>query len=402
MKKILLLGTYPITNPSHGGQLRSEAIFNLYKQYAEICYCAIYNPNGYIQVGVNDIAVGKYTLTEISKYPYAEDIFCGQAIYYDREVKEKFCRLLDTFQPDIIQLEQCYIWLGLQELMQTKPLLKDVSIIYSSQNFEYAMKKEIYTTLGVSEDRKRLYLDIVLKMEKELAQKACLVVVTTQDDKQVFEQFGTRRLVIASNGIHKKTASDAATKYWKDRFARENVNHALVFVGSAHIPNSQGFSDLVSDRVGFLPPNAHVYVAGGVCDLLQQGLTARRIQDVIFDKRISLLGKLSNDQLAGLLNAAHIILLPITQGGGSNLKTAEAILSGKKIVATTKALRSFDEYTTSPLIAIGDNSITFKEAILRQLIAPEVMLTSHQKKIAERVTWDNCLIPLAQALQEVV
>lgn len=402
MKKILLIGTYPIINPAHGGQLRSEAIFNLYKRYAEVRYCAIYNPNGYTKAGIDDISVGRYTLTEISKYPYAEDIFCGQAISRDNEVKGKFCKLLDTFQPDIIQLEQCYIWLGLQELIQTKLSLKDVRIIYSSQNFEYAMKQEIYNTLDVSEDKKELYLGTVLKIEKELAKKAHLVVVTTQDDKQVFQRFGTRRLVIASNGIHKKTAPDAVTKYWKDRFAREHVHHALVFVGSAHIPNSQGFSDLVSDRVGFLPPTAHVYVAGGVCDLLQQGLTARRIQDVLFDKRISLLGKLSNDQLAGLLKAAHIILLPITQGGGSNLKTAEAILSGKKIVATTKALRSFDEYKTSPLIAIGDNSITFKEAILRQLIAPESMLTVQQKEITERVTWDNCLAPLAQALQEVV
>jgi Glycosyl transferases group 1 len=401
MKKILLLGTYPITNPAHGGQLRSEAIFNLYKQYAEVRYCAIYNPNGYVKAGVDDIAVGKYTLTEISKFPYAEDIFCGQAISRDNEVREKFFRLLDAFQPDIVQLEQCYIWLGLQELMQTKSFLKDVRIIYSSQNFEYAMKKEIYTTFGVPEDKKKLYLDIVLKMEKELAQKAHLVVVTTQDDKKVFERFGTQKIVIASNGIHKKTAPDVATKYWKDRFAREHVHYPLVFVGSAHIPNSQGFSDLVSDRVGFLPPNAHVYVAGGVCDLLRQGLTERRIQDVLFDKRISLLGKLSSDQLAGLLNAAHIILLPITQGGGSNLKTAEAILSGKKIVATTKALRSFDEHTTSPLVAIGDNSITFKEAILRQLIAPEAILTAQQKELAERVTWDNCLGPLAKAFQEV-
>ena len=402
MKKILLIGTYPIINPTHGGQLRCEAILNLYKKYAKVRYCAIYNPYGYLQSGIDDIAVGKDTLAKISNYPYAEDIFCGQAISSDREVTEKFCRLLDSFQPDIIQLEQCYAWLGLQELIQTKRVLKDVCIIYRSQNFEYAMKKEIYTTIGIPKDDEERYLDIVLNMEKELAKNATLVITTTQDDECIFRQFGAQRLVIAPNGIQRKIAPDTAIKYWKDRFSRERVDCALVFVGSAHIPNSQGFIDLVSDRVGFLPPNAHIYVVGGVCDLLQQSLTARRVQDVLFDKRISLLGKLNNDKLSGIINTAHIILLPITQGGGSNLKTAEAILSGKKIVSTTQALRSFDEHIKSPLIAIGDNSITFKEAILKQIISPDAILTSKQKNTAELVTWDNCLVPLVKALQEVL
>ena len=42
-------------------------------------------------------------------------------------------------------------------------------------------------------------------------------------------------------------------------------------------------------------------------------------------------------------SCAHALILPITQGGGTNLKTAEALWSGRRVVATPQAMREASE-----------------------------------------------------------
>jgi len=401
LNKILLLGTYPTRSPFHGGQLRSKAIFELYQNFSDVRYCAIYSSDIYRKAGKYDIAVSGETLARIDDEPYLEDIICGQAISSDQKVRKKFCKLLESFKPDIIQLEQCYAWLGLRELIETTPPLKEKSFIYSSQNVEHAMKQDIYSNLLVPNQTSGHFVDLLLNAEKELAEISRLLIVTSDDDRRAFEKFGTHRIVITPNGIYKKVAKRAVVKYWKNRFKREHINKALVFVGSEHILNLQGFNDLVTDGIGFLPPDARIYVVGGVCDLLSEQVLRNTLQDIVLQNRISLLGKLSEDKLAGLICASDIILLPVTQGGGSNLKTAEAILSGKKIVSTSKALRSFERFAQLSRIAVAEESQAFKSSILQQLNAPEPELNSQRQHEADSVQWSHCLAPLEKAMREI-
>ena len=49
------------------------------------------------------------------------------------------------------------------------------------------------------------------------------------------------------------------------------------------------------------------------------------------------------------------MLLPITYGGGSNLKTAEALLTGHPIIATAKAFRGCEVFTDMPGMIIAGN-----------------------------------------------
>jgi glycosyltransferase involved in cell wall biosynthesis len=62
-----------------------------------------------------------------------------------------------------------------------------------------------------------------------------------------------------------------------------------------------------------------------------------------------------------------IVLLPIVETGGSNLKTAEAILSGKIVIATSIALRGYEEFKDEPYIIIANTPDDFKSAIKKCL-----------------------------------
>jgi hypothetical protein len=64
-----------------------------------------------------------------------------------------------------------------------------------------------------------------------------------------------------------------------------------------------------------------------------------------------------------LIANAHALPLPIGYGGGSNVKTAEALAAGRPIVATGAAFRGFDEYRSLPSVTLADTPLAFEAAI---------------------------------------
>jgi hypothetical protein len=96
--------------------------------------------------------------------------------------------------------------------------------------------------------------------------------------------------------------------------------------------------------------------------------------------------------LAALLHGAHIICLPITQGSGSNLKTAEALLADSYIVGTTKAFRGFEFALDFDRVFISDSSKGFKEALYRCFSRKSASPSAQEKEmISDCVTWESAL-----------
>ncbi len=100
---------------------------------------------------------------------------------------------------------------------------------------------------------------------------------------------------------------------------------------------------------------------------------------------------MSEESLGALLKIADIILLPITEGGGSNLKTAEALIANKKIVATPHALRSFEWAEDLPNIRIAKTKKQFTAAILDSLRTDFVERSPRQSELVKQVLWTNQL-----------
>jgi hypothetical protein len=70
------------------------------------------------------------------------------------------------------------------------------------------------------------------------------------------------------------------------------------------------------------------------------------------------------------------ILLPIVAGGGTNLKTAEALLAGKKIIATSKAFRGFEKFMQDDYVSIVDRPEDYRDALEAVVNAPRRKRTS--------------------------
>jgi hypothetical protein len=81
--------------------------------------------------------------------------------------------------------------------------------------------------------------------------------------------------------------------------------------------------------------------------------------------------------------------------GGSNLKTAEALLADKPVVCTEYALRSFEEFSDNPNLNIAISSDDFVEKISK------VLSDSTQKPQEASTAKDLNLLTWAESLRDV-
>ena len=107
--------------------------------------------------------------------------------------------------------------------------------------------------------------------------------------------------------------------------------------------------------------------------------------------------------MASLLSIADIIILPITEGGGTNLKTAEAIFSGKNIIASNFSFRGYDEFRVLPNVIFADNIEDFHEAMIKMIESKKYRYNKKNKKIigTEKVTWRYVLNSLSQTIESL-
>lgn len=399
-KKVLLMSTYPIKGALTGGPLRVKAILEEYKKhFKSVSHVAVFSryhhPAGYEPT---DIAV-RGDLAQATRYaPDTSDYLIGKAIATDKELRARVVAYIEQLHPDIIQIEQMFCWIGLKDAI--KDLSYSPQITYSSHNIEWSMKKELLEGLGYKREDIAQMIEDIKSAEYDLASKASAVFAVTKADGESLVAMGAKSYTLARNGVFPLNAQEKDIEYWRAYFAQRGIEQIAVFIGSAHPPNIQGFKEMIGFGLGFLKRNQAIVLAGDVGTNIMDNLDRQDAQQFTSLRRLISVGRLSHPRLQGLLSYAHTILLPITEGGGSNLKTAEAIASRKPVVATAKAYRSFDEFKDAPQVLLADTRQKFKDSIRRSF--EENNVTKLDSKVdVNSVLWSACLKPMSQKLEEI-
>jgi hypothetical protein len=170
------------------------------------------------------------------------------------------------------------------------------------------------------------------------------------------------------------------------------TNFAL-FVSSAHPPNARGLLDLARGAPGRLA--GLLLICGAVERLLAPH---RRTHTVIRDARM--LGIVDPAVLDALLIRAAVVLLPKTRGGGSNLKTSEALVAGRPVVATTQAFVGFEPWQDAPSVTVEDDPVQFWQHVERHLSKPAESLAL--SSYCDDLLWPACIAPLITAIENMV
>jgi len=381
-KRVLIVANYPIRRPHHGGQKRVKAITNYYRSIIdEVKVIPVFHRALYDYDEKEDVLLGDdEIIKKIDENNEEIELITGMAVREDAHVKNRLNHFLVEFKPDIIHFEQPFLYAGFKKLLidlGMKP-----KIVYGSQNIEYKLKKEVLENTKLNEHDRESIISRTKNAEKEICRDSDLTIAVTEDDATILKDFGAKKVIVAPNGIDSFKVSVA-----------EDSKGNILFVGSGHPPNAVGFLEMLGSDLSYLPPQSELNIAGGVSEILKKSI---RSENVVFH------GAVSEEELTSLLNRSEILLLPITTGGGSNLKTAEAILADKKIVATSFAFRSFEKYLSLSNIYIADTPKDFQHAIITAIADKKIKRSAEQKELAETVQWKYCLEPLEKELKRVL
>jgi glycosyltransferase involved in cell wall biosynthesis len=390
-RRILGLSTYPIAKPRHGGQLRVEALGLFYRSLGCEYECAaVYEspPYGPGSIGPNDIKLG-YVEPRWANAPFLGDVASGFFAAESPAAYEHFSRIVARFKPDIVQLEHPFLW-PLVRRLRAEGRLDGVSIIYSSHNWEGPLKEGMLLRAGVPAEQAAHHRARIEAMEVELAAASSIIIAVSAEEAAIYAEMATSAaILVAPNGTSRPPAMASTSR--SDALARFGDGRFMFFVGSAYPPNVEGFSELVAaGGFYFLPPRKAVAVCGGASDAIFVSDEYQRLQSGN-SERVHFFPDIGDDDLWALKRAAHAFLLPIKFGGGTNLKSAEALASGKWVVSTTVALRGLDRFIGAAGVLIADTPQEFRKAMIKVMNSPPLKLNKAEIEARASVYWDRAM-----------
>lgn len=382
-KRILVFSTYPIRKPRHGGQFRAVALLNAYKKLGIVRYVSVCNSDVYQHADCTkwDIRIPQKFQQEIHDSPQREPILIGQIAEKEPVVANQVKRTIRSFSPEIIVLEQPYLWpavhSAIQELNISTP-----KIIYSSHNFE----QEHYDAVTDEYDHKKKDLIWLSHTENDLVNISTLIVATTSGDIEKYSSAkASNKVALVPNAVMPITRP-------KNSFILRRIHKQIqfkkfaLFVASAHTPNIEGFFHFIGTRLGYLPPGTGIVIAGTAGPVLGSLAAEKdpRWIDLYWSK-VQIWGFASDKELQILTDSAALFILPILDGGGSNLKTALALQSDKYIVASEHAFRGFDAITDLEGVLLTNSKEIFQSAIYSHLNKVNIL---NLKRNAQMQKWD--------------
>jgi hypothetical protein len=395
--KAVFLTTYPIAVPRHGGQIRSAQIVKALKSI-EIDVTAIgvadeaaYSPF----MGPTDIAFpvhSSFRLVNGKPAPYANDYLSGVFASEDEQAYERILALLPD-RIDLLFLEQPWMLPVARKLRRER----DVKLlVYDSQNNETALKAPILRRFHEGA------ADPLIKAIKELEIAACresdMVFAVSAADQAALSSYANTIVLLATNGIEPWQASDRELERWRQVFSKDAPNFGI-YVASAHPPNYLDFFEVFGDRFGFLAPNETLCIFGGAAVPIEK-LLAGRDYEALSRSRLRFPGVVDAESLAAIKELTRVFVLPILDGSGSNLKTAEAIFSSKWVVGTPTSFRGFERFTTLPHVVVANPGREFRDAVRTAMAWPPPALSEQHRQCLLDLTWERTLAPMMDAVAE--
>lgn len=232
--------------------------------------------------------------------------------------------------------------------------------VYSSQNCETALKRQLLAC----HPRRDQLLAGVAAIEQFCIGCSELVVAVSEEDAATFASDNDllAPLVVVSNGAEDPVIPQAPVPLLPGFNA--------CFLGSGHFPNHQAVQFLL-DQVAPALPEVTFHVAGSVCD----GFAAMPANVVSH-------GRLDDAAKTRLLMGCQIALNPMLEGSGSNIKVADYLKHGLRVLSTPFGARGYGDIPNDDLAVAELDG--FAAAIARQLEAPQTVADRNARQTCFR------------------
>jgi hypothetical protein len=106
----------------------------------------------------------------------------------------------------------------------------------------------------------------------------------------------------------------------------------------------------------------------------------------------------SGDDIESAILASSGVVLPIWEGGGSNLKTAQALLSNKCVVGSEFSFRGFEQCADEPGVFLAEQA----EDLAKLLLSTTPQSSYFRGDNVQALKWERILDPLPRFIYETV
>ena len=262
-----------------------------------------------------------------------------------------------------IVAEHCYL-AGL-------PLAWGDRFVYSSQNNETALKQRLLEWHPLKAE----LLSEVERIERLAVEHSAATIAVSQEDAESLVK-GKRAagpVIVVRNGAALPAAGEAVDRAKHDLGSRIG-DQAVVFLGSAHMPNVDAARFIV-DRLAPALPNVRFHLMGSVCSSLPKAPT-----------NVHLWGVVDEVTKSAVMQSCALALNPMQSGSGSNVKLADYLGNGLFVVTTDFGQRGYPA-SVQPHVKIVAADDGFADAVRTVLGQPQ--LYSAEAKAARRQLFER-------------
>jgi len=334
--KILQFTTYSLENLDHGGKLRSFHIREALRRRHTVETLSVdWDHDDLIdgfQVTLKTQGWSEFKLPNLFM-DWGINLYLNKNEKLFQEISVK----IQEYQPDVLWLEQPYLWPLIEKIFYKSNNSHKPLLVYSSHNIEFEMKAQIYKK-SMPDPIAAKVANFVHDIEKKCIANASFALAVCELDADFIRKLNQDiEVQIRKNG--NEIPGVISDSKWEQIVNESDFN--WVYVGSAHPPNIEGLTEFIT-QINSLPKRVDLkfWIIGSVGEAHPIRSAVASAPSGVFQ----VLGRLDQQEIDTIIRKSCGIILPIYGGGGSNLKTAQALLSSKYIAASTFAFRGFEEY----------------------------------------------------------
>lgn len=386
-KSVGVLSTYPPEPPQHGGQHRVRNIGLAFKgEGYQVKHWGVLGSSGYSEQRGFLPFPGIDALSRFHHSPSLMEDWCiGQLFVKDEKYYSAFVDMAGE-PPDVIHVEQPWLFQMAERWASSSG--KRVKLLYGSANVEHTLKFDILRRY-FGEAAAREASQKVLDCELAAIKGADAVLAVSANDLEWISRFRADGVLLAANGVAARETT--VEGIIEANVVSRNSKFALI-CASAHPPNISSMFDIFGGGFSCFSPGERLVLAGSIGPAVRAD--GKYAANTSLHNFMSDGGIVSEACIQGLLETAHAILLPITSGEGSNLKTAEALWAGKHIVATRLAMRGFEQYMEAEGLTVAEDAESFLNSVRRAMERPPLEISAGERAARQSLLWNSALKPM--------
>ncbi len=255
---------------------------------------------------------------------------------YCRFTAQKLAELMAEFKPDLVILEQVWLYRYLSVVKQFS-----CYIIFDNHNIEahLAAQPDRSQESIRSQIKAKIQTSHLRGMEKKLTDQVDQVWLCSEDDVQLCQQMYGKQtpLYVIPNGVNIDNYAKGFNNQYEPVEKVKNKERTILFLGQlSYYPNKIA-AELLIDEI--YPKIKQNYPD---CQLLLVGRTPTPKMLAVAEKDPDIIVTGSVREVQPYVAAASMMVVPLLHGGGTRLKLLESFASGCPVISTTKGAEGLD------------------------------------------------------------